>query len=364
MFDINDFIAILKIPEPSAVNEWLKAASRLMRGYSTQAEIIRRYINDSQTKVEVKRWSEDKYLPLTTPAPRANLLMLRADGCLIMRSLNEKRYLRRKPDDKIVDETYIFEQIDNPSEKCFLIIRRRIVLDLYKLGYENWTKLDRECREVLVDMAGNWQDAALALKQSEGNDRVETLQLFLGPQANAELQQGILQAGISGELHPGTEVLPWLLSTADWNMQQGLVALARNAAADDLEKAWSLTDHPNQQIRLRLADLIEKGDLLGWLLKEPDEDVRKRILLSIERNLTPRNILAKISIEPDKSRREVLGWALANWSTGITDPADWDALNKALFADIGKKNIAKLKEMLSQHGKLSLKGKILLYQWH
>lgn len=364
MFDINDFIAILKMPDPSTADSWLKAAARLLKGYSTQAEIIRRYYKESQTKVEVKRWSEEKYLPLTVPAPRASLLMLTADGRLVMRTLSEKRYLRRKPGDIIVDETYAFEVLDAPSEKCFLIIRRRIVMSLYKLGYENWTNLDRECREILVDMAGSWQDAAAALEQCEGNDRVETLQLFLSPQANEDLRNGLLQAGMEGSLHPGAEVLPWLLSTADWNMQQGLVALARAAAADNLEMAWKLTDHPNQQIRLRLADLIEKGDLLGWLLKETDEEVRKRILLNIERNLTPRNILAKISIENDKSRREVLGWALANWSTGITDPADWEALNKALFAGIGKKNKDKLKEMLSQHGKLSLKGKILLYKWH
>lgn len=335
-------------------------AAQSLKGFSTQACVLRRSNNHGICQIEVRRWSNEEYLPLSNPAAGADMLLLGADGMLVLRRMDGTRQLRNKPEDQIVDEIYVFNRVVEPTSAQLNAVRRRAIGMLYPLGYENWLSLTAKQRRILVSFAGRWENAALALEQCQGRDRVEALQLFLGPHAAKSLRNEVITAGAQGRLRPGADVLAWLLAQSDWNLNPGLVNMAQSAVEDEPEKAWALTTHPNPQIRLRLADIYTaSGDLLGWLMQEQDLAVRGRVLLAIERRLLPRHLVAQIKKEKDHSRREALGWALVHWSTGISQLQDWQAMNRALFEPIGSKNKAELKDKLNQHGQLSWKARLL-----
>lgn len=359
---LQDLAVLLLLPRPDAgeagVAAWLAAAARNLEGYRAQPSVIRRSRNVNGVRAEARRWTTEPFLPLTAVGRES--LMLAPDGRLVLCRLDGERHLRRKPNDTIVDEIYELDPLRDPTPEQLVVVRERALTVLYPIGYRHWGQLLPEQRQELARFGGSWQDAQAALGDVDGADRVETLQLFLGPEAAADLRADVQDAGLRGDLRPGTDVLAWLLAQPDWNLQPGLVAMARTAVQDEPEKAWALNRHPNPQVRLRLADLIEgPADFLGWLAQETEGQVRDRILRALERRHSPADLVEQLLNEKDPVRREALGWALVHWSRGITRNQDWDALNRALFTSIGRENRARLKDKLARQGRLGLRARLL-----
>lgn len=364
MSHLEDLVELLILPPvqegPSEVARWLEIASRNLEGFQPQPSVIRRFYNARGIQAEARRWTTEPYLPLTPTTPRRETLMLSREGSLHMRRLEGQRNLRRRPDDAIVDEIYEFQSLDNPTPAQLDVVRQRVLRGLFPTGYQKWDLLSERHRQELVRFGGGWQDAVAALECCEGSERVESLKLFLGPQAADSLRQEVQLAGLEGRLRPGVDVLAWLLAQPDWNLQPGLVAMARSAVQDDPENAWALNRHPNPQVRLRLADLFEgPADWLSWLAQETEARVRDRILRAMERRHDPADLVDQLQREKDPVRREALGWALVHWNRGITRSQDWRALNRALYSGIGPENRNRLKEKLARQGRLGLRARLL-----
>lgn len=361
---LEDLVLLLVMPRPeqgeAGIAAWLQAASRNLDGYRPQPSVIRRSRNERGMQVEARRWTAEPFLPLSPGWQPRDTLMLAPDGRLVLCRLDGERHLRRKPNDTIVDEIYALHPLAAPTVEQLRIVRERALAGLYPLGYEHWSQLPAEQRRELVRFGGSWQDASAALADVDGPERVEALQLFLGPEAAPKLRADVQEAGFQGHLRPGTDVLAWLLAQPDWNLQPGLVTMARTAVQDEPAKAWELNAHPNPQVRLRLADLFEgDSDWLGWLAKETDGQVRDRILRALERHHSPAELVEQLQREKDNVRREALGWALVHWSRGITRKQDWAALNRALFTSMGRENRARLKDKLKSQGRLGLRARLL-----
>ena len=359
---------LLIIPpnQSNQASAWLKLAVANLQGFATQPEVIRRSINSGGMHAEVRRWSEFRYLPLAAKPIVPNLqgLYLGSDARLYSRTRDGKRFLRNDPGDKIVDEIYIYNPLEELHPEHLAIVQHKVVAHLLPLGYVNWNLLPQAQRESLVSFGGDWLNAQAALASIDGadgegsEDYQQTLQLFLSDKVHPKLRQSVLNAGLDGRLHPAPDVLAWLLAQPDWNLDPCLVAMARNAAADSPEHAWLLIRHPNPQVRLRLIDVYAgEADWLEWLVCENDEKVRSRILGVIEQNYAVTDLTAQLAAEKNQARKEALGWALAHWRSLIETDADWQALNNALFMGIGKSNRKELKEYLAKHKKLSLRGR-------
>lgn len=361
---LQDLAVLLLLPRPeegeAGIAAWLAAAARNLEGYRPQPSVIRRSRDEHGMRVEARRWTTEPFLPLTYAGQPRESLMLAPDGRLVQCRLDGERHLRRKPNDTIVDEIYALDPLRTPTAEQLGVVRNRALAGLYPLGYRHWGQLLPEQRLELARFGGSWQDAQAALADVDGADRVETLQLFLGPEAAPQLRADVQDAGLRGDLRPGTDVLAWLLAQPDWNLQPGLVAMARTAVQDEADKAWLLNRHPNPQVRLRLADLFDgAADWLGWLAQETDGQVRDRILRALERRHAPAELVEQLLTEKDGIRREALGWALVHWNGGITRTQDWEALNRALFTGIGRENRARLKDKLARQGRLGLRARLL-----
>lgn len=364
MPELEDLVVLLLLPEsdcdPDSKAAWLSAAARNLEGFRIQASVIRRSRNLNGSRAEPRRWTTQSFLPLTAPNPRRETLMMAEDGRLVLCRLEGQRHLRRRPDDTIVDEIYEFLPLESPTPAQLDVVRQRVLQGLHPLGYQHWGSLSAEHRRELARFGGGWQEAAAALADCDGPERVEALQLFLGPEAAPSLRGEVQEAGLQGLLRPGVDVLAWLLAQPDWNLQPGLVAMARTAVQDEPDRAWELKSHPNPQVRLRLADLFEgPADWPGWLAQETDDQVRHRILLALERRHGPAELVELLQGETDPVRREALGWALVHWSRGITRKQDWQALNRALYTGIGRENRARLKDKLARQGRLGLRARLL-----
>lgn len=357
---------LLAIPPPEAdPREWLQTAARNLDGYRPQALVIRRSLRSGKRQAEARRWSRHLYLPLA-PAGDGGRLMLRRDGWLEVCRLDGIRRLRNRPGDTIRDEIYAFHPVPHPQPAQLEAVRRALLLRLYPQAYRSWRFLGRRERLALVEFGGGRAEALAALASVQGRERVETLALLLSPQAQAGLRREVLEAGLEGEVRPGAECLPWLLSRSDWNLQPALVAMARCAVEDEPEAAWHLRRHPNPRIRLRLVDLLASrpagsapGSWVDWLAVESREEVRERILRAVERDHTPAELVEELLAEGDPVRREALGWVLVHWNPGVLGRRDWEALNRALFSGLGADNRARLREKLASHRRLSLKGRLL-----
>ncbi|MGI5843670.1 MAG: HEAT repeat domain-containing protein [Candidatus Xenobium sp.] len=361
---LEDLVCLLILPPSEGNREevscWLEVAVRNLEGFRPQPSVIRRSHNVMGARAEARRWTTESFLPLTPTNPRRETLMLGSDGWLHLCRLEGQRNLRQRPNDTIVDEIYEFQRLENPTPAQLDVVRQRVLLRLFPVGYQQWDLLSTQHRQELVRFGGGWQDAGAALERCEGIERVETLQLFLDQHAAESLRQEVQHAGLQGRLRPGVDVLAWLLAQPDWNLQPGLVAMARSAVQDSPEEAWELSRHPNPQVRLRLADLFENpADWLSWLARETDDRVRDRILRVLERRYDPADLVDQLHSEKDPVRREALGWALVHWNRGITRNQDWKALNRALSSGIGRENRTRLKEKLARQGRLGLRARLL-----
>ena len=119
--------------------------------------------------------------------------------------------------------------------------------------------------------------------------------------------------------------------------------------------------HPNNLIRLHLADLIDNTEvLLEWLSWEDNPAVRRRILLSLQRTTSPAALVSKIKNaqkvelaatkgEKGQVNYEVIGWVLANWRQGFIDESIKLALQEATTLPIGDNNQKKIKDLIKQY---------------
>jgi len=364
-----DLSALLLLPDgvesATSPEAWLELATRNLEGFRPHPAVLRHTVSGRSASVEVRRWSKEEYRALTSPGPEGERLLLGADARLTLCSLERIRNLRNRPDERIYDEIFQFDVLEQPSLEHLQVLQRALITRYYKAGFAGWRELNAVQRRRLVAQPAGWQEAAAALKAVRGPEEVETLELFLSEESHPRLRDEVLAAGGKGQLRPGPDVLAFLLARPDWNLNPGLVRLAQSACEDDPVRAWELRAHPNPQVRLRLVDLLAPlpaaaWDPLGWLAQESEDAVRERLRQVLERRSTPAQLVEQLVQESDRDRREALGWLLVHWSRAIEGSQDWGALNKALrYSQLGSENRSRLRRKLAQVGKLSLRGRWL-----
>ena len=369
MAAFEDLSALLLLPQSAesnlAVDAWLQLAARNLEGFRAHPAVLRHTVSGRSAAVEVRRWSKEEYRALTAPGPEGERLMLGTDARLTLCSLERIRNLRNRPDERIYDEIFQFDALDNPGPEHLLVLQRAIIARFFQQGFSYWGRLNGLQRRRLAAQPAGWQEAAAALKASRDTDEAETLELFLSEESHARLRDEVLAAGGKAQLRPTADVLPFLLTRPDWNLNPGLVRMAQSACEDDPARAWELHTHPNPQVRLRLADLLAPlppavWDALGWLAAESEDQVRERLRQVLERRSTPALLVEQLVAEQDRNRREALGWLLVHWSRAIEGSQDWGALNKVLrYSQLGSENRSRLRRKLAQVGKLSLRARWL-----
>ncbi|MEW6279793.1 MAG: hypothetical protein AB1758_14290 [Candidatus Eremiobacterota bacterium] len=344
-----DLAVLLGDPAPDTLENWLQAASRALSGYTRQPLVVRRTRNARGEQVEVRRRSEEAYLSA------GQGLFLSPEGRLFESRLESVRHLRRRADESIDDEVYQLHPVDCPTEEQSEAVRRRCLEGMAPLGYRGWTELSPQQRERLASYGGTPDDAGLALQQLRGAERLAAFQLFMSDKSHTEFRARLLEAGQSGRLPLSADLVPWMLTRPDWNLRPELVSMARQAVEADRDRAWDLRLHPNPLVRLRLVDLLApfgaELDWVGWLSRETDEAVRDRVRHTLEQHATPSQLVDRLMMERDGSRREALGWALVHWK-GDHRQDDILALNRALRSGLGNENKRRLRGKLSRMGEL------------
>lgn len=349
-------MALLRLPSSEETEGWLQLASQTLQGYQPQPIVLRRTRTDGGPEhLEVRRWSPEAYLNL------GSQLWLHPQGQLLACKLEAVRNLRRRADSVIDDETYQLVLLESPSAEQLDLVRLRCLEILAHDAYACWGQLDWEQRVELTRFGGGREQANQALALCAPGERLRTLQLLVGEQAQSHLREAVLQAAREGALQAGVEAVPWLLGQPDWNLSPDRVALARAAVQSDPEAAWALRTHPHALVRLRLVDLLELGafDWLDWLTGESDTTVRDRLRQAVERLHTPARVVDLLMKESQGARREALGWLLVHWKGDIVRADDIKALNRAaLSGKLGGENKSRLKGKLSRLGQLDLKARL------
>ncbi len=133
----------------------------------------------------------------------------------------------------------------------------------------------------------------------------------------------------------------WLLKRPDWNTNSCVTFMALGIAAEHPQEISRLMLHPNNLVRLHLADIIDNTEvLLEWLKWENNPAIRRRILLSLQRTTSPTALVSKIKqiqntestttkSENNEAKLEIIGWVLATWRQGFTDESIRQALQEA-----------------------------------
>lgn len=328
---------------------WLcKAVSRL-KGFSVQPCVIRRTRLQDVCHSEVSRNSEMRFLPAGTAASSSSpVLMLGEDGNLYMRVLDGQRTLRSNPDENITDDIYEYRPVENPAPAQLEQIRKMAVAALYKTGYAEWTELTKKEQKLLVRSEGGSDDAIAALSLLKDGSQAEALELFLGDGASERMRNELWEAGAEGRLPLNGASLAWFLQRADWHAAPAIFQIARSIAADNPEEASKLTRHPNETVRMHLADLPDNSaSLLEWLKTESSIPVRQHILMSLQRVTTAAD-LARTITGGDKDQLQAAGWALAHWQQSFSD-SEWELMKEVVKYPIGKANADRLKTKIAQN---------------
>ena len=185
--------------------------------------------------------------------------------------------------------------------------------------------------------------------------------MFLGHTSNEKIRQEIWEAGKRGKFRLNTKAMLWLLKRPDWNTNSCVTFMALGIAAEHPQETSKLMLHPNNLVRLHLADLIDNTEvLLEWLGWENNPAVRRRILLSLQRATSPAALVAKIKStinaksvatksEKAQNNLEIIGWVLANWRQGFIDESIKTALQEAENLPIGENNQKKIKDLIKQY---------------
>ncbi len=354
----------LGLPTSDSQNQqehWLRLAASNLRGFNKQPCVVRRSIKYNDVQTEVRRWSEENFLPLKNENETSVTLFIGEDACLYQSILDGQRILRHDPGDEIVEDIYIYNRIDNPLGIQLERIRCLVISVLYEIGYINWPCLSTAERLALVSHKSGSAEAKQALDSLYEGDQTSTLEMFLGHATNEKIKQEIWEAGKRGKFRLNTKAMLWLLKRPDWNTNSCVTFMALGIAAEHPQETSQLMLHPNNLVRLHLADLIDNMEvLLEWLGWENNPAVRRRILLSLQRTTSPAALISKIKATEasgtvasqstkTKFNSEIIGWVLANWRQGFVDESIKSALQEATCLPIGKNNQKKIKDLIKQY---------------
>ncbi len=341
--------------------EWLRLAANNLRGFSKQPCVVRRHTTYNEVQTEVRRWSEENFLPIKGQDEAISTLFMGESASLYQSVLDGQRLLRHDPGDEIVEDIYIYNKIDNPLGIQLESVRCLVIDRLYEVGYLNWPCLSTAERLALVAHKSGTLEAKQALNSLYEGDQTSTLEMFLGHTTNEKVRQEIWEAGKRGKFRLNTKAMLWLLKRPDWNTNSCVTFMALGIAAEHPQETSKLMLHPNNLIRLHLADLIDNTEvLLEWLSWEDNPAVRRRILLSLQRTTSPAALVSKIKNaqkvelaatkgEKGQVNYEVIGWVLANWRQGFIDESIKLALQEATTLPIGDNNQKKIKDLIKQY---------------
>lgn len=347
--------------------EWLRLASDNLRSFGKQPCVVRRSIKDNDTQAEVRRWSEELFLLIEDKNNDCTDLFMGEDANLYQRSLDGQRILRHDPGDEIIEDIYVYTKVDNPLGVQLELVRCQVIDVLYEVGYANWPCLSTAERLALVSHKSGSAEAKQALDSLYDGDQTSTLEMFLGHTAEEKFKHEVWEAGKRGKFRLNAKALLWLLKRPDWNTNSCVTFMALGIAAEHPQETSQFMLHPNNLIRLRLADLIDNTDvLLEWLGWENNSYVRRRILLSLQRTTSPAALVSKIkscqNVSPATKAKsaeldpEIIGWVLANWRQGFVENDIKTALLAALQLPIGENNQKKIKDLLKQYRFISPKS--------
>ncbi len=340
---------------------WLNLAAVNLRGFGKQPCVVRRCTKHNDVQTEVRRWSEENFLLIKSKDESYGALFMGEDACLYQSVLDGQRVLRHDPGDEIVEDIYIYNKIDNPLGIQLESVRCRVIDVLYEIGYLNWPCLNTAERLALVSHKSGSAEAKQALDSLYDGDQTSTLEMFLGHTSNEKIRQEIWEAGKRGKFRLNTKAMLWLLKRPDWNTNSCVTFMALGIAAEHPQETSKLMLHPNNLVRLHLADLIDNTEvLLEWLGWENNPAVRRRILLSLQRATSPAALVAKIKStinaksvatksEKAQNNLEIIGWVLANWRQGFIDESIKTALQEAENLPIGENNQKKIKDLIKQY---------------
>ncbi|MGM9997962.1 MAG: hypothetical protein ACI38Q_00965 [Candidatus Bruticola sp.] len=340
---------------------WLQLARNNMRGFSQQACVVRRNIKNEEVQIEIRRRSEESFIPVKTKNYPSSDLFMGEDSRLYGRILDGQRVLRHNPGDEIIEDIFLFSLIENPLEAHLERVRCMMIDLLYKEGYANWPLLSATERLALAEHHGSSADVQIALDSMYDADQTSTLEMFLGDGANEKLRREVLEAGRYGKLHLNAKSLGWLLKRPDWNTNSSIILMAQSVATENPGETAQFTLHPNILIRLRLADLVEDTDLLlNWLSWEDNPTVRLHILFSLQKIVSPASLLDRLNKlqnetcndetkSNSQTKCEIIGWVLSNWPQGLLEENDREIFTKAALMPIGEQNRKKIQDSMKRY---------------
>ncbi|MGM9992507.1 MAG: hypothetical protein ACI376_06645 [Candidatus Bruticola sp.] len=341
---------------------WLQLARQNMHGFSQQACVIRRCIQNEKVQLEIRRRSEENYLLIKTKHYASSDLFMGDNGYLYERVLDGQRVLRHNPGDEIIEDIFVFNLIENPLEAHLERVRCMMIELLYKTGYSNWPLLSATERLALAEHQSSSAEVQIALESLYDSDQTSTLEMFLGDGADEKIRHEILEAGKYGKLRLNIKALGWLLKRPDWNTNSSIISMAQSITAENPKETAHFMIHPNALIRLRLADLVESTEaLLQWLSWESHPTVRLHILFSLQKTISPTALTDRLTKTLKKfttSKKdganlppecEIIGWVLANWRQGLLDESNRAAFIKAADLPIGEQNQKKIQGLVKQY---------------
>lgn len=316
---------------------WLSRVAGLLKGYRCFPQVLRHHILQGpghyKADVEVRRWSEDRYLRLTD-GKKEQHWWLDEQGRIWLSQLQRRRWLRQHTHEQIFDEVFAVLPVNPiPGDVLERVLERLLTQHGMSIWLQ-WNSLNSQQKQLLVRTQHSWEVLQPALEHSTGV-ALEALPMILGAEAHPATRLALLEAGSQGIYAPPAEILPWLLLQVEWNVSPGLLGLARSCLQRFTAQALRLKLHPNPTVRRRLAQLLpDRQPWLDWLSSEADEDVRQALRLRIESETPIRQVIDQLLLETDPRRRGALGWLLAHWSRPLDEMAGqrrlWRSVEAAL----------------------------------
>lgn len=323
---------LLTLPSSqSAALRWLQLAAQVLQGYQAYPVVVRHTLERGATpQREPRRWTETPFFRLDERDDPSGALLLDPQGRLYQAVLQRRRWIRQGPQINVYDEVFDVERLARVQATELEQVMSALIRQQGLLFWSRWSEFAAEQRQRLVRVAQPWDVLASGL-QAHGDTAREALPLLLGPAGHPDSRAALLHAGCHGHYAPPAETLPYLLVQVEWNLEPGLLGLARGAIAADPQGAWAWRVHPNPVVRRRLAQLLESGqEWLDWLAAEADPDTREALRRRVEAECRPEELVEALLCAQPPSRRAALGWLLTHWSQPWQPPASWKLAQRSL----------------------------------
>jgi hypothetical protein len=330
--------SLLSIPsQPQRQAQWLVAVASLLQGYRSIPLVLRHQVTNQKghyrAEVEVRRRSQETYLPLTE-GKQDRHLWLDGQGRLWHSHLQRRRWIRQHEDERIYDEVFQVTRVAQPEKDHLERALSRLIGQHGPLFWQAWEQLDSQQHERLISVGQSWEVLQPALQHSAARAQA-LLPMLLSAQSHPASRLALLEAGSRGDYAPPAETLPWLLLQVEWNISPGILGLARASLQRYPQPAWLLRTHPNPVVRRRLAQLLpNRMDWLSWLMAEADPAVRQTLRLRVQEEKTAGQIVEQLNLETNPARRSALGWLLLQWSGPFDSQREqrnlWKTVHKVL----------------------------------